>query len=92
MKTLKLVATLRDIVGARELTVPFEGGQTVRELIQSIAEVSPALGDEIITGDGELTGTVHILVHGRNIVWLEGLDTTVREEDAIVLIPPAAGG
>jgi molybdopterin converting factor small subunit len=32
------------------------------------------------------------MVHGRNIHWLNGLDTLVRESDQIVLMPPSAGG
>ena len=92
MKTLKLFATLRDLAGARELTVPFKDGQTVRDLVRSINKANPVLGEEMLTVDGELTGTVHILVHGRNIIWLQGLDTLIRESDIVVLIPPAAGG
>jgi len=93
MKTLKLFATLRDIAGAKEITVPFEDGQTVRQLIQTITEVQPELGCKILdeTGD-ELSGLVHVMVHGRNIHWLDGLDTTIAEDDIVVLMPPSAGG
>ncbi len=91
-KRLKLFATLRDIVGAKEMTVPFRDGQTVRELLDSIAQVQPELGREIMTDDGELTGLVHVMVHGRNIQWLNGLDTTIKEDDILVLMPPSAGG
>ncbi len=40
----------------------------------------------------DLTGQVHILVNGRNIMWLQGLDTPISEADNVVLIPPVAGG
>lgn len=92
MKTLRLFATLRDLAGTKEIQVPFQEGQTVRELVNSIREVNPRLGDEIMTPDGELTGLVHIMVHGRHIQWLQGLDTTIRAHDQIVLMPPTAGG
>ena len=93
MKTLKLFATLRDIAGKKEIDVPFEDGQTVRQLIATISELYPDLGDQIIDSTGELTGLVHILVHGRHVHWMEdGLDTAIRERDQIVLLPPAAGG
>lgn len=91
-KRLKLFATLRDIVGAKEMTVPFRDGQTVRELLDSIAEIHPELGREIMTDDGELTGMVHVMVHGRNIQWLDGLETTIKADDILVLMPPSAGG
>ena len=92
MKTLKLLAALRDVVGDSEISVPFEDGQTVRELLQSIHKLNPALGARIVSDGGQLTGLVQILVHGRNISWLQGLDTPIRQDDVVVLLPPSAGG
>lgn len=92
MKTLKLFATLRDIVGAKEIQVPFEDGQNVRTLIGDIQKQCPELAEQIVDEDGELTGMVHILVHGRHIHWTDGLDTIIRERDVVVLMPPSAGG
>ena len=67
-------------------------GQTVRKLLDDLTEIEPNLKNEIINDDGEMTGLVHILVHGRNIEWLQGLDTTMREKDIITFLPPSAGG
>lgn len=93
MKTLKLFATLRDIAGQKEIEVPFEDGQTVRQLIAAISDMYPELGDQIMDANGELTGLVHILLHGRHVHWMEdGLDSVIRERDQIVLLPPTAGG
>ncbi len=91
-KTIKLFATLRDIAGTRELHVPFREGQTVRDLLTDVNAVHPQLGEAIWTHDGHLTGLVHIMVHGRNIEWLNGLETTIRESDQLVFLPPSAGG
>ncbi len=92
MKTIRLFATLRDVTGVKEMTIPFSDGQTVREMLATVVQVQPALGPKIFDGDGEMTGLVHVLVHGRNIMWLNGLDTVVRDTDLIVLLPPSAGG
>lgn len=92
VKTVKLFATLRDLAGTKTLDIPFEDGQTVRELIDSIAEMNGELAREIVNDDGELTGAVHILVHGRHIHWGDGLDTVIRDKDIVVLMPPTAGG
>ncbi len=91
-KSLKLYSILRDAVGAKEVVIPFEGIHTVRDMIRVIGTVNPTLGAKIIGQDGELTGLVHILVHGRNIIWLQGLDTVVSDKDEVILIPPTAGG
>jgi molybdopterin synthase sulfur carrier subunit len=92
MKTLKLFATLRDIAGTSTITIPFEDGITVRHMIENIRNVQPELAEAILDEHGELTGLVHVMVHGRNIHWLNGLDTLVRESDQVVLMPPSAGG
>ncbi|MBI5667826.1 MAG: MoaD family protein [Chloroflexi bacterium] len=91
-KTIHLFATLRDLTSAKQIEVPFRDGQTVRELIQSVSQISPALADKMVNERGELTGLVHVLVDGRNVEWLDGLDTTIRESDMLVFLPPAAGG
>jgi molybdopterin synthase sulfur carrier subunit len=91
-KKLKLLSTLRDDVGIKELTISVEGGQTVREMIKVIGKVNAALSNKIVEENGELTGLVHILVNGRNIMWLQGLDTILAENDDIILLPPTAGG
>ena len=91
-KTLKLLASLRDVAGSNQIDVPFKDGQTVRELLQAISNLNPELGQKIVADDGQLTGLVHVLVHGRNITWLQGLDTTINQDDIITLLPPSAGG
>jgi len=92
-KTVKLLATLRDMVGGKKtITLPFEDGQTVRQLLDDLTMLEPELRNKIVNERGELTGLVHILVHGRNIEWLEGLDTTISAKDQITFLPPSAGG
>ena len=92
-KTIRLYATLRDIVGDREITVPFEDGATVRDLIRAIQEASPELGAKILDQDGQLTKLVHIFVNGRNVLLLEqGLDTPITPDAQVSIFPPTAGG
>ena len=64
----------------------------VRELIAGIRQVNPALGEKIAASDGQLSGLVHIFVDGRNIDWLQGLDTVVTDQNDLFMIPPVAGG
>lgn len=92
MKTLQLFAMLRDIAGAKTIDVPFQDGQDCHQLLADIRTVAPELADYMIEDNGELTGTVHILVHGRHIQWLNGLDTTIKQDDVVTLLPPSAGG
>lgn len=91
MRRIKLFATLRDLVGSAAIDVPFEEG-TITDLIACIRDRYPVLAAQIVDGQGELTGLVHIFVEGRNIDWLQGMDTHVRVSDDLFLIPPVAGG
>ena len=92
MITLKLLASLRKVAGSKELTVSFEPGGTVRDLIGAIGEASPEMQAKLVDEAGELSGETHILLSGRNIIWLDGLDTVVQPGMDITLIPPVAGG
>jgi molybdopterin synthase sulfur carrier subunit len=92
MITLKLLASLRDVADSKELTVAFEPGGTVRDLIRAIGQVSPQIQAKLVNETGELSGETHILLSGRNVMWLDGLDTVIQPGTDITLIPPAAGG
>lgn len=92
MRKIKLFATLRDITKQKEIAVNTHDGQTVAEIIETVRLDYPELVEQILDPKGELTGLVHILVHGRNIEWLDGLQTIVKESDILVFMPPTAGG
>jgi len=92
MKTIKLLATASDIVGTRRLTVPFEDGDTVRDLIHSIHKVSPALSAKLLDENGDLSPLIHIYVRGRNAEWIGGLAAVIRDRDEVFIVPPMAGG
>jgi MoaD family protein len=92
VKTVKLLATLRSVAGAKEVSVPVGADATVRDLLRSINRVNPALGAHILEVDGQLKSGIQCLVGGRHIDWLQGLDTPVAGADSLMLIPPVSGG
>jgi molybdopterin synthase sulfur carrier subunit len=92
MKTVRLFATVRDIVGNKNISIPLEEGGTVRDLIRSIGHVYPELGNKLLDPTGQLSSVIHIYVGGRNVEWLEGMDTVIAENDDVFIVPPMAGG
>lgn len=92
MVTITLYATLREVAGGKYLEVPFEPGGTVRDFIRVLNETHPELAKMVVNGDGQLSGEVHLFVQGRNVIWLDEMNTVIGEGDAIDLIPPVAGG
>jgi molybdopterin synthase sulfur carrier subunit len=92
VKTVKLLATLRSVAGAKEISVLVGADATVRDLLQAISQINPALGARILEDDGQLKRGIQLVVGGRHIDLLQGLDTPVADADNLMLIPPVSGG
>ena len=71
--------------GGLRIAVATDGATFGQRAVTLASQLQQLLG-------GELTGLVHILVHGRNIQWLQGLDTPICEQDILTFLPPSAGG
>jgi len=91
-KTVRLSATLRAAAGGKAITVPLASGATVRDLLQAIEDAHPKLAAKLLDASRGLTPGTQILVDGKHIDWLEGLDTPVDDADDLMLVPPLSGG
>jgi len=84
MVRVKFFATLRSIAGRREVEI--KGIKTVGELLEKLyAE----FGEEF---KNEIEERRMILVNGKNIDHLNGLNTELSEGDVVNIFPPAGGG
>ena len=92
MKTVKLLAMLRDLAGANELEVPLTEGDTVRDLIEAVSAACPALRAKLVTAEGDLSSAAQIMVNGRNVKWMQGVDTPIAATDELCLLPMVGGG
>jgi cysteine synthase B len=90
MARVRIPPTLRDAVGgAREVEA---SGSTLRDLLSDLAERFPTLGRQVL-GDGrELAPFVNVYVDNEDVRTLEGLDTPLREDATVILLPAMAGG
>ena len=84
---VKAFFTLREKLGWKEKTVELPEGSTVRDLI----EVFPVIKQEIERYKSKGYNMI-IMVNGRHIEFLNGLDTVLKDGDEIAFFPPAAGG
>lgn len=87
---LKLFATLRETVGQKSVTRDVEEGATVGAVLRDLVSEYPDL--EIFDETDEVYDHVNILINGRNIQHLDGLDTTLSADDTIGVFPPVEGG
>jgi molybdopterin synthase sulfur carrier subunit len=85
-------ATLRPIVGGRSVEVPLDAGATVRELVDALASRWPELSEQLFDEEGGLSRRVNVFVEGRDIRWLDGVETPLQPGQKVDIFPPVAGG
>jgi molybdopterin converting factor small subunit len=88
---VRLLGGLRALLGAKSLSA---NGLVVGELLREIAgrggETAASL---IFDADGRTPNQdLRILVNGRSVVFLEGLDTKLRQEDSVTVYIAGARG
>jgi [CysO sulfur-carrier protein]-thiocarboxylate-dependent cysteine synthase len=87
---VRIPPTLRDAVGgARELEA---SGSTLRDVLSDLAERFPILGRQVLEEGDELAPFVNVYVDNEDIRTLDGLDTPVRDNATVILLPAMAGG
>ena len=87
----RLYATLRAIAGGKSVTFerqPDTVGAALEELSTRFPDLRPGLLDE----DGAVRPFVAVMVDGRDIRHLQGLDTPLEEDATLDIFPPVAGG
>lgn len=88
---VRLYATLRPIVGGRSVAVP-DRCTTIGEVLSTLSADYPDLAPHLLDDDGAMRPYVAVMVNGRDIRHLDGLNTAVGADDGIDIFPPVAGG
>ena len=92
--TVKFFAYLREpqYAGCKELACPAE--ETVFRLGEALSRrFGPAFRGEFFSPDGKSLGDrVIVMVNGRRIEFLQGLDTPLTDRDTVQMFPVVAGG
>lgn len=89
---IKSYATLRDLLGWRSLEYPLAAGATIGDVLHTLARAYPDISAKLWDSEGQLTDYVTVLLNGRSVKYLRGLETPVAESDTISLFPPVGGG
>jgi sulfur-carrier protein len=89
---------LKAALGSKELILELPDRSAVSDLLEILRNqyglqdlIATEYGNLILIENDQPSGLV-ILVDGRNIKQLQGLDTLLTEGSVITLFPPAAGG
>ena len=91
---VKLLGVFREFSAKSRVTIEFEDAVTVRKAVQKLTETLSSKFKEALI-DPELSDprpNALILVNGKEIGVLQGLQTMLDDDDEIVLLPVAHGG
>ena len=91
MVKLRAFARFRDILG-KELDVEVEEGSKVSELLNLLLQRHQDLQDLIFESSGDVKEDANILVNGRHIESLGGIETELDDGDEVALFPAVVGG
>ena len=90
MIRVRIPPTLRgEVGGAREIEA---AGDTVREVLDDVAERYPALGRQVLDDGNGLASFVNVYLNSEDVRTLDGLDTPVQAGSTVILLPAMAGG
>jgi len=81
-----LLQELIKIAGGHTLELELPEGATVRDLLRVLPE---SVRREIMDENGGLKYPVEVMVNGRRIDFLEGLDTPLKDGDTVHISPRA---
>lgn len=89
--TLKFFATFREAVGSKIVDRSFPGASTVGDVLTALESEYDGLAGNLLE-DGDLKPQINVLLNGREVLHMDGIDTAVSDGDTLAVFPPVAGG
>lgn len=92
MVAVRLYASLRMAAGDNPVEVALPPPGTAGDLLRRLEELRPGLAGRLLDETGRVPRFVAVFVNGREIRFLDGLDTCVGASDEVDIFPAVAGG
>jgi MoaD family protein len=90
---VSLLATFKLIARISEFTLSLEDGASIRIAIDQAVERYPVLRPHWLNERGELHAHVHVFLNGNDTATLpDGLATSLKAGDELIVMPPVVGG
>jgi len=88
---VKFFATLCEYTNCSETEMP--AAPTVGDLTRILGErYGPKFSEKLLTPGGELGAEIVIMINGRHVVHLGGIDAPLKDEDVVQIFPLVTGG
>jgi molybdopterin synthase sulfur carrier subunit len=88
---LRFFATFREAAGSKTVEREFPDGATVGEVLAALEEEYEGMAGNLLEG-GDLRPQINVLLNGREVLHMDGVDTELAEGDTLSVFPPVAGG
>jgi len=91
---VQTILYLSKIVGAREIEISVPNGCTLQGILENMVDT---YGDELASHlfqpkSTNLLPYLRLMVNGRDIAFLDGMNTLLKEGDEVLILPPVSGG
>jgi molybdopterin synthase sulfur carrier subunit len=92
--TVGTILHLKDLLGSRQIDIEMPAESTVLDVLREVAaRMGPGAVPALLRAEDGLPQThLRIMVNGRDIQFVSGLETRLVDGDHVVIIPPASGG
>ena len=88
--TVKIPTPLRKLTN-NETSVDADG-TTVGQIVESLESAYPGMRERLIEDNGDLRHFVNIYLNGEDIRYIDGLKSSVSDNDELSIVPAVAGG
>jgi molybdopterin synthase sulfur carrier subunit len=88
--TVKIPTPLRKLTN-NETSVDAVG-KTIEQIVESLDSTYPGMRERLIDDNGDLRHFVNIYLNGEDIRYIDGLKSTVSDNDELSIVPAVAGG
>ena len=88
--TVKIPTPLRKLTN-NETSVDAVG-KTIEQIVESLDSNYPGMRERLIDDHGDLRHFVNIYLNGEDIRYIDGLKSTVSDNDELSIVPAVAGG
>jgi molybdopterin synthase sulfur carrier subunit len=90
---VKFIGSFRGLSGKNKLSLRLEKPVFFREVVKKVVEKAPKLEAALMDPDCESPKTnMLVLVNGKEIGVLNGLETVIKDGDEVVFVPVVHGG
>ena len=88
---VEFYASMREVFQEKEREIKPERVSNIRDILDLLCNTYQRR-QKTLDHSGQLRPGVNVLKNGRNIKFLDGIETEVKEGDTIAIFPPVYGG